>query len=358
MWALLVLWTLLVVALTWWLTRRFDVRRSPGQEPSGGDVFADARDVLRTAVDGTDPELPARVGRRQSFLGMQQQAQAQAAAAAIVQGHQALREIPGYLREAADTDGVTPEQRFARIVQAAQSVLREAEAASFVTDTTTLRALEQYANSQWSQQDPLDLDPRQALEPVHVIPAGTDATGPIVVTGYRHSTLIEAERELGRTARHRDAAQLQVWAAATTRREQEACLDRAQEVITACRQQHLSWGHGRVQEAMFRLREALILASDDTRGATADLPDYQPDWLGEVILTLDRSGGRDQAAELGGSRTWLTAEQEAGLMHDAQRLDRICRQPGQYPPGARQKATAELVQRVEQLREETRRARR
>lgn len=358
MWALVGVWTLLVVILTWWLTHRFDVRRSPRHEPSGTDVFAEARDVLRTAVAGTDPELPARVGVRQSFLGIQQQAQAQAAAAAIVQGHQALREIPGYLRQTADTDGVTPEQRFAGIVQAAQSVLREAEAASFVTDTTTLRALEQYAKSQWSQSDPLDLDAHDEPEPVVVVGAGSERVGPVVVTGYRHSTLIEAERELGRTARHRDAEQLHVWTAATTRKEQEACLDRANEVITACRQQHLSWGDGRVQEAMFRLREALILASDDDRDQAAELPEYQPDWLGEVILTLGRGGGRDSAARLADSRAWLTAEQEAGLTHDAQRLDRICRQPGQYPPGARQKATAELIERVERMREETRRARR
>lgn len=358
MWLLFIAWTVLVVALTWWLTHRFDVRRSPGQEPSGSDVFADARDVLTSAVDGTDPELPARVGRRQSFLGIQQQAETQAAAAAIVHGHQALREIPGYLRRAADEDGVTPEQRFAGIVQAAQGVLREAEAASFVTDTTTLRALEQYARSQWSQQDPLDLDPPDSPDTVHVVAGDRDRSGQVVVTSYRHSALLAAVRELTRTGRPRDAAQLQEWIAATTRDEQEAVVDRAQDVVTACRQQQLSWGDGRVQEAMFRLREALLEVSGEHRDQVANVADYQADWLGEVILTLGRTGAGDVAAELGRSRQWLTAAQDTSLAHDAQRLDRICRQPAQYPPGTRQKATAELIEKVEGLREQTRRARR
>lgn len=357
MWVLFAAWTLLVVALTWWLTRHFDVRRSLGQQPSGGDVFAEARDVLSTAVDGTDTDLPARVGRRQSFLGIQQQAETQAAAAAIVQGHRALREIPGYLRRTADEDGVTPEQRFAGIVQAAQSVLRDAEAASFVSDTTTLRALEQYAKSQWSQQDPLDLDPQQSMDRVSVL-ADVDPPSPLVVTGYRHSALLAAQRELTRSGRPRDAAQLQEWVASTTRSEQEAVVDRAQEVVTACRQQHLSWGDGRVQEAMFRLREALLEASRQQRNQDANLADYQADWLGEVILTLGRTGSGDIAAGLSRSREWLTAVQAASLAHDAQRLDRICRQPAQYPPGTRQKETAELVATVERMREEPRRARR
>ena len=358
MWVLLVAWTALVAALTWSLARRSDARRSQGQEPSGGDVFAQARNVLSTAVDGTDPELPARVGRRQSFLGVQQQAETQAAAAAIVHGHQALHVIPGYLRRTADEDGVTPEQRFASIVQAAQSVLREAEAASFVSDTTTLRALEKYAKSQWSQQGPLDLDPQRISEAVHVVSGEDLPTGAVVVTGYRHSTLIAAQRELVRTGRPRDAGQIETWTSATTRSEQEAAVDRADEVITACRQQHLSWGEGRVQESMLRLREALVAASTAERGHSANLPVYEADWLGEVILTLDRSGGRDAAAELRRSREWLTATQESDLALDAQRLDRICRHPGHYPPGARQQETADLVARVEQLREETRRARR
>ena len=358
MWALFVAWTAVVVALTWWLAHRFDVRRSHREQPSGGDVFAEARDVLSTAVDGTDPELPARVGRRQSFLGIQQQAQTQAAAAAIVQGHQALRVIPGYLRQAPDDDGVTPEQRFASIVQAAQGVLREAEAASFVSDTTTLRALENYAKSQWAQDDPLDLAPHESSEVVHVVPAKTAQAGTVVVTGYRHSQLIAAARELSRTGRPLDAAQLQSWTSATTRSEQEAVVDRAQDVITACRQQHLSWGDGRVQEAMFRLREALVAAANSQRSEPTNLADYQPDWLGEVILTLGRTGDRDTAAALTRSREWLTAAQETSLAHDAQRLDRICRQPAQYPPGSRAKETAALVGQVETLREQTRRARR
>ncbi|KYH45227.1 hypothetical protein [Branchiibius sp. NY16-3462-2] len=358
MWALFVGWTALVVALTWWLARGSDVRRSRPDEAGGGDVFAEARDVLSTAVDGTDPELPARVGRRQSFLGIQQQARTQAAAAAIVQGHQALRVIPGYLRRTADDDGVTPEQRFASIVQAAQGVLQEAEAASFVTDTTTLRALEKYAKSHWSQQDPLDLDPHQTSEVVHLLPEEKVRTGPVVVTGYRHSQLIAAARELARTGRPFDARQLQAWTSATTRSEQEAVVDRAQDVMTACRQQQLSWGDGRVQEAMFRLREALVATMNTQRPETANLADYQPDWLCEVILTLGRTGDRDVAAALTRSREWLTAGQEVSLAHDAQRLDRICRQPAQYPPGSRKKETAALVEQVEQLREQTRRARR
>lgn len=360
-WAIFVAWTVLVVAVTWWVARWAPVRRSPGEQPVGDDVFTSARDVLTTAVVGTDADLPARVARRQSFLGIQQQADSQAAAAVIVHGHQALTAIPDYLRRTADEDGVSPEQRFASIVQAAQTVLREAEAASFVTDATTLRALEQYAKAQWAQQDPLDLDPQEQLEPVQVVSAAAPGFAPgqeqVVVTGFQHSALLEAKRELGRTGRPRDAAQLQTWITATTRGEQEAAVSRAQELVTACRQQQLSWGDGRVQEAMFRLREALIAASS-ARNQPLDLPAYQPDWLGEVILTLGRTGDRDTAIQLGRSREWLTPAQEAALGHDAQRLDRICRQPGQFPPGSRRNETAALVVQVERLREETRKTRR
>lgn len=355
---LLLVWTVLVIAGTWLVTRGHEVGRSQPAGVPEADVFAQARDVLNQTIADGDSELPSRVGQRQSQLSVRQQADTQAAAAAIVQGHLALAAIPSYLRQSPDDDEVTPTQRYAAIVQTALTVLRAAEADSYESDTTTLRALETYVRSQWAD-GALDLDDEDHLEPVRVIAeASAPRPAAVVVTDYPHPDWLAAIADLGGTGRHRDAAQVRAWMKRLTRSEQERSAVRATEVVTACRQQQLSWSDGRVQEAMYRLRDAAQEASRSERQPPVSLSEYVPDWLGEAMLTLKRIGDGDSALALGKDRAWLTPEQEALVAHDAQRLDRICREPAHYPAQSRRIETEALLERVGRLRDQTRRDRR